>query len=545
MLMKKFKQIAAIKYSLPTDYVLLLWVIVAFCASQASSQEVTPRYYERNTLYPNGVLEIGALGMFTKYFGEFSDERFGYTIGMQSRYLMPFLPELGLGFRIAHGTIDYNRRFRPKFGDDFRRQFPVGLYPDALDFAQSRSTKYTVFDPLIFINIFPRSPINYYVFAGYSVMAFYPQEIESAPLSNQGIRLNYIDWKDEDNFSTHWTGGVGMDFYISRRVSIGAQFAFRNIQTDFLDGYAQIDENGIPTLPDNFIESGIKLSAYFFNDDDVDNDGIDNETEEKMGLNPFSVDSDDDGMSDYDEIYVYKTNALSNDTDLDGIPDIVEITKYFTDPTKKDTDDDSLSDADEVAIFFTNPRAADTDTDSLPDAEEIRIGTNPLTPDTDGDNIPDALDKCPKLSGLNTYDGCPAPQKFDTLIVRDTVIREKITIKEGQSYSPFGINFETAKAEIKPESEIILDDVAQWLKKNPSIIVEIRGHTDATGTAEANNSLSELRALEVMKYLILNGISAKRLSAVGYGSSKPISDNTTEKGKAKNRRIEFFVKKSD
>ena len=169
-----------------------------------------------------------------------------------------------------------------------------------------------------------------------------------------------------------------MDFYISRRVSIGAQFAFRNIQTDFLDGYAQIDENGTPTLPDNFIESGIKLSAYFFNDNDVDNDGIDNETEEKMGLNPFSVDSDDDGMSDYDEIYVYKTNALSNDTDLDGIPDIVEITKYFTDPTKKDTDDDSLSDADEVAIFFTNPRAADTDTDSLPDAEEIRIGTNPL-----------------------------------------------------------------------------------------------------------------------------------------------------------------------
>ena len=139
----------------------------------------------------------------------------------------------------------------------------------------------------------------------------------------------------------------------------------------------------------------------------------------------------------------------------------------------------------------------------------------------------------------------PAPQKIDTLIVRDTVIREKITVKEGQSYSPFGINFETAKAEIKPESEIILDDVAQWLKKNPSIIVEIRGHTDATGTAEANKSLSELRALEVMKYLILNGISAKRLSAVGYGSSKPISDNTTEKGKAKNRRIEFFVKKSD
>lgn len=521
---------------------IVLYLIYSL-VSQA--QTTSSRVYERNSLYPNGVLEIGAIGTFTKYFGEFSDEGYGYTVGMQSRYMMPFLPEIGLGFRLNHGYIEYNRRFRAKFGDDFRRQFPAAIYPDALTEQVGRSTSYTVFEPLFFVNIFPRSSINYYLFAGYSVMAFYPDEIEGTPLSETGVRLNYTDWKDEDNFTAHWVGGVGMDFYISRRVSLGVQFAYRNIQTDFLDGYAQIDDNKKPTLPDNLIESGVKLSAYFFNDNDIDNDGIDNETEESMGLNPYSADSDDDGMTDYDEVYIYKTDALMSDSDKDAIPDIAEITMYFSDPTKKDTDNDSVMDADEISIFKTNPRNSDSDGDKLLDIEEIRLGTNPLSPDTDGDNINDYEDKCPKIAGLEN--GCPQPQpiKYDTVIIRDTIIREKITIKEGQSYSPFGINFETAKAEIKPESEIILDDVAQWLKKNPSIIVEIRGHTDATGTDEANKSLSELRALEVMKYLILHGISAKRLSAIGYGSSKPISENTTEKGKAKNRRIEFFVKKSE
>ncbi len=517
--------------------------LLILCAYTTYSQTDIKKYYERSTLYPNGILEVSALGMASKYFGEFTDEQFGYVFGVQSRYMMPFFPEIGLGFRLNHGSIQYVRRFRTKFGDDFKRQFPEELYPDAMTENVGRYTSYTAFEPLIFLNIFPRSQINYYFFAGYSIMSFFPREVEDAPISENGKSGAYPEWKDESNFTMHLTGGVGIDFYISRKVSVGIQFAFRNIDNDLLDGYAQIDENGNKTFPDKIIESGLKLSTYLFGDSDLDNDGISNDDEESLGLNPYSNDSDDDGISDYEEVNVYKTDPLSTDSDKDGVSDHQEIMIFKTNPMISDTDDDGLSDVDETMIFLTNPREKDSDFDGITDKDEIKTGTNPLLSDTDGDNFLDNIDKCPMIAGLYSEDGCPIKQS-DTIIIKDTVIREKITVKEGQSYTPYGVNFETALATVKPESEIILDDVVLWLKKNPTIIIEIRGHTDSVGTNELNKALSELRAMAVMKYLSQNGVLQERMTSIGYGATKPIATNRTEKGRARNRRIEFFVKKN-
>ena len=101
------------------------------------------------------------------------------------------------------------------------------------------------------------------------------------------------------------------------------------------------------------------------------------------------------------------------------------------------------------------------------------------------------------------------------------------------------INFETGKAAIKPESEEIINQVADMLKSNPILKVNIEGHTDNVGTAIANKTLSESRAKAVVAALTAKGIDKARLSSKGWGTEKPIADNGTDEGKAKNRRVEI------
>jgi OOP family OmpA-OmpF porin len=100
------------------------------------------------------------------------------------------------------------------------------------------------------------------------------------------------------------------------------------------------------------------------------------------------------------------------------------------------------------------------------------------------------------------------------------------------------IHFDTGKATIKPESEKIVDEIAALLKANPGLQVTIEGHTDNTGTPQRNKALSEQRARAVVDAVVGQGVEASRLSAVGWGQEKPVADNATEEGRAKNRRVE-------
>lgn len=104
------------------------------------------------------------------------------------------------------------------------------------------------------------------------------------------------------------------------------------------------------------------------------------------------------------------------------------------------------------------------------------------------------------------------------------------------------INFERAKADLTADSMQTLRDLVQIANECPAFNIEIEGHTDAEGTDERNQKLSDRRARAVADFLIQNGVNAKRLSTTGYGATRPIADNATEAGRAKNRRIEFNVK---
>ncbi|MBZ5551684.1 MAG: OmpA family protein [Acidobacteriia bacterium] len=104
----------------------------------------------------------------------------------------------------------------------------------------------------------------------------------------------------------------------------------------------------------------------------------------------------------------------------------------------------------------------------------------------------------------------------------------------------YGICFDTDKAEIKPESEPALTEMAKLLKNNAALNVFIVGHTDNTGTFEHNMKLSQDRAASVVSALVTkHGIAAARLKSTGVASLAPVASNDTEDGKAKNRRVEL------
>lgn len=102
-----------------------------------------------------------------------------------------------------------------------------------------------------------------------------------------------------------------------------------------------------------------------------------------------------------------------------------------------------------------------------------------------------------------------------------------------------GIRFESGKADIKPESMGIINEIYGMMKEHPEIRISIEGHTDNVGDEAMNQALSEKRAAAVKEKLVSMGIDSSRLESKGWGESRPVADNNTPEGRANNRRVEF------
>ena len=103
------------------------------------------------------------------------------------------------------------------------------------------------------------------------------------------------------------------------------------------------------------------------------------------------------------------------------------------------------------------------------------------------------------------------------------------------------IYFETGKAILRPESFDALDQVFRFLENNPTMKLEIAGHTDNTGSLRINQKLSRDRAKAVVDYLLERGISQEMLVSEGYADTQPVAPNDTAEGREQNRRVEFEV----
>ncbi len=122
---------------------------------------------------------------------------------------------------------------------------------------------------------------------------------------------------------------------------------------------------------------------------------------------------------------------------------------------------------------------------------------------------------------------------------RVEVTQDKIVITEK-------IQFDFNKATIKPESHALLDEIVEVIRDNAHIRkIAIEGHTDSDGGDGYNLKLSDDRAKSVQAYLVDHGIDAGRLSAKGFGETKPVGDNATDAGKEQNRRVEFLITEQD
>jgi len=145
----------------------------------------------------------------------------------------------------------------------------------------------------------------------------------------------------------------------------------------------------------------------------------------------------------------------------------------------------------------------------------------------------------------------PEPKPEPKPVVEDTPKEEpkpepKVVVRKGKIEILEKVQFATGSADLADESTSLLDEVAATLKKTPEIKkVRVEGHTDNTGGAAMNKGLSQRRAESVRAYLIKQGVDAGRLTAKGYGQSKPIAGNDTDEGKEKNRRVEFTILSRD
>ncbi len=228
---------------------------------------------------------------------------------------------------------------------------------------------------------------------------------------------------------------------------------------------------------------------------------------------------DRDGFEDQD-------GCPEGDNDKDGIPD--DRDRCPSDPEDKDghQDEDGCPDPDNDADGVPDGRDKCPNEAEDKDGHQDEDGCPDL--DNDADGIPDARDKCPNeaetKNRFQDEDGCP--DEIPVEVKRFTGVIE-------------GINFKTGSAEILPGSYSLLDRAVKVLQDFPDVVMEISGHTDSRGKADYNRDLSQRRAESVKSYMVARGVATNRLQTVGYGMDRPMADNSSEVGRAKNRRIEF------
>lgn len=189
------------------------------------------------------------------------------------------------------------------------------------------------------------------------------------------------------------------------------------------------------------------------------------------------------------------------------------------------------------------PVGADADNDSVADAHDACPNEKGCwfadlkyrgCPDEDRDGVPDSIDACPKKTGLTQdnpkKNGCPL--EFGKAWVTNAGV--KINSR---------IEFDFAKAALRPDAKKIIGDVASAIKARPGVVTKIAvdGHTDNVGTEEDNLDLSNRRAQSVIGELNRLGIAEQLLLPRGFGETKPVRDNSTDAGRKENRRVEFVV----
>ena len=329
-------------------------------------------------------------------------------------------------------------------------------------------------------------------------------------------------------------GNTWMDdvSWLTSNASIGVNHWFSDVWglTAQVDYKLNMDENGRGTTI--MLDEGgtmrytVGLSVKF-GGTDTDGDGVYDKHDtcpEVPGLEEFNgcPDSDGDGIQDSEDT----CPLLAGSLEFEGCPD---------------SDGDGISDNKDacpnVAGLSTLEGCPDSDGDGVTDTKDKcpnvsgpKANSGCPWPDSDGDSVLDKDDDCPSEAGSVANNGCPE------IYPSDEVIAQLV------DYSRT-INFAFDSAEFTDGTPPVLDAIVEILMAYPKANFSIEGHCDSKGSLKVNQKISDKRAAAVLSYLTKSGVAESRLSAVGYGETKPIDTNDTRAGRANNRRVEILLVK--
>ena len=249
-------------------------------------------------------------------------------------------------------------------------------------------------------------------------------------------------------------------------------------------------------------------------------------------------DNDGDAVVDVEDKCPLDPETANGFEDEDGCPDEAPVV---------DTDADGIPDADDACVDQpeTDYGPADPEAGGKPDG----CPDEAVVSDSDSDGIPDARDDCPKSPYPHSPDGCPPPPPPAQELAHEQEDKgngPSLVYEAGQLRPMKPIFFESDRSRVMHRSFKTLDKVAGVLLANPEInLCVIEGHTDATGPESWNERLSRRRAHVVFRQLVSRGVDPGRLQAIGTADTNPLADNATNGGRAKNRRVAFYLEVPD
>jgi OmpA-OmpF porin, OOP family len=306
---------------------------------------------------------------------------------------------------------------------------------------------------------------------------------------------------------------AGIRFYISPLIDLGFEYSIKGTFTDHLDGFLPSGfsnkSNDYYNTPQAYVTFNLGSSKSARNIEWI---------EQTEKLYEELIKAKKEAQQQIDKLRIQNEKLMVNmkkdlNTQLiDNQRKADSTMKMMQASMKNDSDSDGVSN-----IFDKEPN-------SPPHA--IVDGSGRML-DVDKDGVPDYLDKCPTVYGKASNSGCPVqPTKTQLTTISDGIKN---------------LQFETGKAIIKSTSFPALNALAKMLVENSTFSFKIEGHTDNVGNSTDNLNLSIQRAESVRLYLVSKGVDGARITAKGFGDTKPIVSNDTAAGKAKNRRVDMII----
>lgn len=420
----------------------------------------------------------------------------GSTIGMATamHFSYTIYPKAFISFNLLYGRVK-PRKDNSYFTSDPNYDLQTILLLPSLDFTYKLGTW---------------KQLQPFAGAGVGLLLWDVREPGFGALIDGGLYPGH-SIHDDPVLNTTMSLLAGVALPLSQTLDMNFSFRFTHLFDQREDNIGTEDAN------DRLCNLMVGLKYHFLGPKDSDGDGIwDKEDKAPRQAEDMDGFKDDDGIPD-------------PDNDLDGIPDLMD--KAPLKPEDRDgfEDEDGVPDEDNDWDGF--PDLEDGDPDQPEDFDGFQDDDGIPDPDDDEDGIPDLIDRCKtEAETYNNYrddDGCP-DEKPEPIAKKG----ERIILRD--------IRFELDSADLTRKSYVVLDMVYESLYANPQVEVQVRGYTDATGDEIYNQKLSTARAKAVRNYLLQKGIASYRIKAVGYGEKDPIASNATEKGRAQNRRIEFY-----